>query len=236
MTRHLQSVTELQWEPYLGATGSMVSMRLLGRYPIKVQDFWAPAVTAMNDALIDTGYENPCDWIGSYMKRPIAGTDYWSWHSYGAAIDLDYGGDNPDSPDHPGVDRNPHLREPIDPGFGTDPRFQITEHQVNAIESIRTGNGKPVWRWLGWSIGDTMHFEPACSPTDAATGIQYRQGDPDPMWIYDITDETWAAWYRNGHITGNPSIMPDYYFAAGPASLAERINAFNVAQQSISDR
>ena len=171
--RHLSSVTRLQWEPYLGKTDTLVNVRLLGRYPVKVQDFWRPAVEAMEQALIATGYENPCDYIGSYSKRPVAGTLYWSWHSYGGAIDLDYGGDNPASPDHPGVDRNPHLHRRIpwgDPGFGVE--FQLTEPQVKKVLAIRTVNGKPVWRWLGTSIGDTMHFEPACTPDDIKTGIE----------------------------------------------------------------
>ena len=172
----LESVKTLGWSPYLGSKLGLVEVELLGRYPVRVQDFWAPAVEAMQQALRATGYEDPCDYIGSYNKRYIAGTNIWSWHSYGGAIDLDYGGDNPDSPDHPGVDRNPHIHEPIPRGFGTDPRFQITETQVEAVESIRTGNGRPVWRWLGWAIGDTMHFEPACTPGDARTGITY-QGD-----------------------------------------------------------
>lgn len=183
--QHLPSVKRLGWVPYLGAAAMLESVTLLGRYPVKVQPFWVPAVRAMEAALIDTEYENPCDWIGSYKKRAIAGTDYWSWHSYGGAIDLDYGGDNPDSPDHPLIDKNPHLHRriyPGDPGFGVE--FQLLEHQVRAIESIRTGNGKRVWRWLGWSIGDTMHFEPNCTPNDAATGIIY-QGE-------DMTFTTWA--------------------------------------------
>lgn len=191
--RELDQVIELGWSPYLGKTDSLVKVTLLGRYPVKVQDFWVPAVEAMERALIDTGYENPCDWIGSYAKRPIAGTDVWSFHSYGGAIDLDYGGDNPDSPDHPLIDKNPHIHRRItegDPGFGVE--WQILEHQVRAIEAIRTVNGAPVWRWLGWAIGDSMHFEPACSPADIATGI--ASGGPYcvPDW-YD-SEEYWEPY------------------------------------------
>ena len=166
----LATVRRHGWSHYLGHTGGMVWVDLLGR-GVRVQDFWVPAVKAMRQALIATGYENPCDWTGSYNKRYIGGTSIWSWHSYGGAIDLDYGGDNPDSPDHPGTDRNPHLKTRIYPGFGNDPRFQITEAQVVAVTNIRTNNGKRVWRWLGWAIGDTMHFEPNCTPADIATGI-----------------------------------------------------------------
>lgn len=164
----LASVRRLGWSPYLGKTSTLVSLNILGRYPVKAQSFWVPAVLAFEQALINTGYENPCDYTGSYNKRYIGGTTIWSWHSYGGAIDLDYGYKTPDRL----VDRNPHLHRriyPGDAGFGTE--FQLLEHQVRAVEAIRTNNGKKVWRWLGWSIGDTMHWEPNCSPADIATGI-----------------------------------------------------------------
>ena len=82
----------LGWIPYLGQTDSLVSKRILGRYPVKIQEVAEGALDAFEQALIATGYENPCDWTGSYMKRVIAGTDMWSTHAYGTAIDLDYGG------------------------------------------------------------------------------------------------------------------------------------------------
>lgn len=173
----LASVKRLGWSPYLGKTSTLKYVDLLGRN-VRAQDFWVPAVEAMNEVLVATGYENPCDWTGSYNKRYISGTTIWSWHSYGGAIDLDYGGDNPDSPDHPLVDNNPHLHRPIpwgDPGFGTE--FQLLEHQVKAVLALRTNNGKPLWRWLGTSIGDTMHFEPLCTREDIETGI-----DPDSIY------------------------------------------------------
>lgn len=171
MGEHLPTVICLGWEDYYAKSDSLVSLTLLGRYPVKVQDFWVPAVEAMEHQLIATGYENPCDWIGSYKVRNIFGSIYISWHSYGGAIDLDYGGDV-DGDGDPTIDKNPHLHRrlyPGDPAFGVE--FQLLEHQVHAIEAIRTVNGKRVWRWLGWSIGDTMHFEPNCSPDDIATGI-----------------------------------------------------------------
>jgi len=222
----LASVKRLGWSPYLGKTDSLVYVTLLGRR-VRCQDFWAPAVEAMNDVLVATGYEHPCDWTGSYMKRRIAGTSLWSWHSYGGAIDLDYGGQNPDSPDHPLIDKNPHLHRRVpwgDPGFGTE--FQLLEHQVKAVLAIRTMNGKPVWRWLGTSIGDTMHFEPNCSPADIATGIDTTTvadvgQEEDTMkyflaifakWSYEDLEDMkdagyWqgdTAWYRKPDGTRGP--------------------------------
>lgn len=162
----LDSVRRLGWSPYLGKTSTLVPLVFLGRRYVRVQDFWVPAAEAMEQALIATGYENPCDYTGSYNKRYIAGTSIWSWHSYGGAIDLDYGYAEADRL----VDKNPHLHRPItDADFGVT--IQLLKHQVEAIEAIRTMNGKKVWRWLGWSIGDSMHFEPNCSPDDIKTGI-----------------------------------------------------------------
>ena len=170
MARTLSTVSRLGWSGYLGKRDTLKYVNVLGRN-VRVQDFWVPAAEALNHALVATGYENPCDNIGSFYPRFISGTDIWSWHSYGGPLDIDYGGNNEASPDHDGIDRNPHLRTRIYPGFGSDPRFQIQEFQVAAVLAIRTNNGKRVWRWLGWSIGDTMHMEPNCSPADIATGI-----------------------------------------------------------------
>lgn len=224
----LASVRRLGWSAYRGHSEGLVWIPLLGR-GVRVQDFWVPAVRAMNAALKAAGYEDPCDWTGSYANRKISGSDKWSWHAYGGAIDLDYGGDNPASPDHPGIDRNPHLRTRIYPGFGTDRRFQITEAQVLAVLAIRTRNGKRVWRWLGYPIGDTMHFEPNCSPADIATGIDTEtvasgQEEEDmekfclaifAKWSYDDLEAMrhagyWAgktAWYRLEN--GNRGAAPD---------------------------
>jgi len=193
MPTHLPSVLRLDWDQYYADDSNLVSLTLLGRYPVKVQDFWAPAVEAMEHQLQATGYEDPCDWIGSWFVRGIDGSIYESWHSYGAAIDLDYGGGDGDA-----IDRNPHVHRPIypgDPGFGVE--WQILEHQVHAVEAIRTMNGKRVWRTLLWSIGDTMHWEPACSPADIATGIDPTSliGGSDMNCPWTNTTEPGAPWY-----------------------------------------
>jgi hypothetical protein len=154
---------------------------MLGRRWVKVQDILEDATVAMEQALINTGYENPCDYIGSYMQRPIAGTGYWSTHSYGIAIDLDYGGDT-DGDGDPTIDSNPHVHRKIeqgDPGFGVE--WQILEHQVRAIEAIKNHDGDRLWRWLGWSIGDTMHFQIDVAPqfvqVDWSTVAQPQEDD-----------------------------------------------------------
>ena len=198
-----QSMVDLDWEPYIDNDSNLVYLRVLGRYPVKVQDFWVPATRAFEQALIDTGYENPCDWIGSWLVRNVSGEPYWSWHATGGAIDLDYGGDNPDSPDHLGVDNNPYLREEIPRGFNVDPRFQITEAQVAAVESIEAVSGRQVWKWLGWTIGDTMHFEPNCTPDEARAGIVYNPTRyPDVPKTHTFYDD--IEWLAQAEITRQP--------------------------------
>ena len=74
-------------------------------------------------------------------------------------------------------------------------------------------------------------------------GTIIKTRDPEPMngryegtdmWIRDITDSTWKAWYDAGHITGNPAVMPDYYYASTTSTPdSGRIHAFNIAMQSI---
>lgn len=200
--RHLTRVEEMGWDSYLGQSDTLVSLRILGRYPVRVQEVLRDATFAMEQALINTGYENPCDYIGSYNVRAIAGTDIWSMHSYGIAIDIDYGGDNPESPDHPGIDKNPHIHRrivPGDSGFGVE--WQILEHQVRAVEAIKNTDGDPVWRWLGWSIGDTMHFEVRVGPqfTTVDWSTVYT-GEDDVTIAYNDWVEGWVQGLDEAHV------------------------------------
>lgn len=164
------------WTPHK-FSAKLVSLEVLGRKPCRFDPRIVDAVKALESALIVTGYENPCDFIGTWNYRVVGGTDQLSRHAYALAIDVDYGGDNPASPWHPGIDRNPHLKRPI---VASDwgKTIQILEHQVRAVESIRTNSGVQVWRWLGWSIGDSMHFDINCSPEDIASGIREEDGMP----------------------------------------------------------
>lgn len=133
---------------------------LHGRYPIKLQPELDDAFHAFQFVLTNTGYEDPMDFTGSWHYRAIAGYDgLASTHAYACAIDLDYGGDT-DGDGDPTIDKNPHLHRriyPDDPAFGVE--CQILEHQVRLIEGIKNIHGEQMWLWLGWRIGDTMHFQ-----------------------------------------------------------------------------
>ncbi len=88
-----------------------------------------------------------------------------------------------------------------------------------------TRNVTPPWRYSDGTTITTRNPQPENGP---------YEGEPD-MTIADlITDATWAQWYTDGHISGDPAVMPGYYFADGGADESEKINGFNVAQRSLS--
>jgi len=175
MPRHHSEMTRLLWEPWLGEEDSLIRMEFLGRRYIRVQRLIKDAVLAMEQTLRNTGYEDPTDFCGSYFYRTIAGLNVWSEHAYGIAIDLDYGYVTPDRR----IDKNPHLRRPFAPGdqgFGVE--CQITEEQVRAVEAIKNTRGEPMWGWLGWAIGDTMHFAIRVRPD--RTDVDWSTVAPPP--------------------------------------------------------
>ncbi len=226
--RHPSTVTRYGWERWLGHRHAMVLVEVLGRSYVVVAHPLKEGTQALDTVLKATGYENPCDWIGSYNKRPIAGTEVWSTHSYGIALDIDYGGDNPDSPDHPGIDKNPHTYRAVtmnDSRWGV--KWQITKAQVLAVEAIRTNNGKAVWRWLGWSIGDTMHFQVSCTEADLETGIDWSTvAGEDRVTELGVAlgHEFWETLVSEGLIDGDPR-----YYSEGGASATEVSHALAVA-------
>ncbi len=64
--------------------------------------------------------------------------------------------------------------------------------------------------------------------TDCITTVQSRvQGDDDMTWADIVDDATWTKAYEDGFIEGDPSVMPDYYFADGPATEDEKKNGYN---------
>jgi len=190
MARHESSMLALGWAPFLGYESGLVSDEVLGRYPVRVQAQLVDPTRAFDETLRLAGYEDPCDYIGSYMYRTIGGKGrVWSTHAYGTAIDHDYGGDT-DGDGDPTIDKNPHIHRPIlpgDPGFGVE--WQILEHQVRAVEAIRNTYGEQVWRWLGWSIGDTMHWQTMVRPERTEVDWTTVKGDGDMSYEAFRADE-----------------------------------------------
>ncbi len=96
-------------------------------------------------------YIRPAD-TGAYNCRKIAGTDVWSNHAYGAAVDVNWQS-NP---------RASHLITDMPPAM------------IRAIEAIETVDGIQVFRWGGRysNSPDAMHFEVMVTPEQLARGIK----------------------------------------------------------------
>ena len=216
---HHPNMWDKDWADFLDRADTLVSITMLGRPGVRLQSILEEAALAAEAALRATEYEDPCDFIGSFSVRPVRGLDMWSEHAYGTAFDLDYNADPADRL----VDRNPDLGKGhgLDPG---DPRFgvvcQLLEHQVLAVEAIRTNNDRPVWGWLGWrKRGDTMHFRAVCRPTDLETGIDWmtvaREGAFMEFAIAVLKRQPDAFWTRLKKTTGVPKGEEMYWSQSG---------------------
>jgi peptidoglycan hydrolase-like protein with peptidoglycan-binding domain len=106
----------------------------IGGVPVVAVD----AFRALETALTSSGYKPSSSW--AYNCRNIGGTDRYSLHSYGIAIDID-----------PSV--NPFSTG--DPYSG-----RIKANHVEAVLAIKNKEGQSVWSWGGnWKKRDRMHFQ-----------------------------------------------------------------------------
>ena len=172
------------WDGYRCNRTDLVDVNVLGRYPVRIQRPAVNALYALDAVLRATGYPMPTGPTGSYNCRKIGGSDLWSLHAYGIAVDIDYA-------------NNPYIRgDTLEPGWGTDPRWRITEAQVDAVLSITNSEGGRLWKWLGYGMRnaiDPMHFEidqppHLCQPK--GTPMEYRGvlNVPDAQWARDVVD------------------------------------------------
>ena len=93
---------------------------------------------------------------GSYNCRKIAGSNEWSLHSYGIAVDL-----NPS--------KNPR---------GLPLTTDIPASLYEWAEDCTTASGARVFSWGGrWGNPDPMHFQINASPNELAGGIKYPMTD-----------------------------------------------------------
>lgn len=131
-----------------------------GPTPPECVDAWA----ALEKTLTAHGYGTPA--VVSFQRRcptgiagqPCQGSgEDCSLHNYGLAVDID-------------PLKNPHFHR----AFGDDWDFsniRLTRPQVEAVEALETASGARIFRWLGWTEGDTMHFEINCPPVDMKSGV-----------------------------------------------------------------
>jgi len=176
MTLQPHAVVFEWWKSYLCDSSQLVPLTMNGRYPVRVQPPLVNAAVALSEAIMTSGYRTPMDATGSYFCRKIAGSDAWSLHALGVAIDWSY-------------PTNRYLRGAtgIVEGFVTDTRFELTEANVDAVEAIMNEDGEQIWRWLGWSsprgIADTMHMQVNVAPERCEpVSSHYIIGEPEPGW------------------------------------------------------
>jgi len=164
------------WKDYLCDTDDLAYLDLNGRYPVRVQKPLEAATIALGVKIVDTGYRFPMSLTGSYNCRKIGGSDTWSLHAYAVAVDWDY-------------PVNPYFKGTTIPrGFGADPRFELSEANITAVESIVNVNGSSIWKWAGYTIGDTMHFQ-VDVPPDKCQPVSEEQ--MFKLWAQGLV-ETWA--------------------------------------------
>lgn len=146
--------------------GTLVDGGFLGSTDFRAQPEIHDAVKAAEVALWNAGYRPNANGLPDqrgYRTCSGGGIDgqdcesdgtNCSLHNYAVAFDVDPA-------------ENPHLRVVYPDEATLFASCQITKAQVQAVEAIRNTDGDQVWRWLGWSIGDTQHFQINVGPEDA---------------------------------------------------------------------
>jgi hypothetical protein len=175
-----------------------VRISLYGSYVGIAPVMTAPAWSAMEAALQANGYGNVTR-MGIERRCPkgIGGRTCFpdgtncSLHNYSIAIDWDWFAAG-----------NPYFRKKYGDGWDFDD-CKFTRAQAEAVERIKLLNGRQVWRWLGWAIGDTMHFELQVGPEELATiGIDPATV-PDGYQPPPDTGDDWMYWGKKGDGMGD---------------------------------
>ena len=130
-----------------------------GRHPVYEQNVSHNAVSALEEGHYGSGYEpEPDGYIGSKRQCPwgIAGRlchpdgGGCSIHNYCLAYDIEY-------------NYNKYIKTRAYPEDFDEDWFpavcKYTLEQVRAIEGIKNIYGEQMWLWLGWAIGDFMHWQ-----------------------------------------------------------------------------
>lgn len=209
---------------------------VLGRFGVWAQPECDEALAAFNQAHYATGYGNATN-VGSRRSCPtgISGKRCepsgrnCSLHNYGIAWDVD-----------PWAAGNPHFRKRYGDGWDFDD-CKYTEEQVRAVEAIKNTRGEQMFRWLGWSIGDTMHWQVNVPSTEMAVDWATVPGDgtvPPPEEGDEVLkngDQGWAVvwhqdglnlWSKDNMPAGTEPLVPDGDF--GTATEA-RVKNFQTA-------
>jgi peptidoglycan hydrolase-like protein with peptidoglycan-binding domain len=154
------------WAPWMcrKGTGRYVDIVFFGRKVGGVPEPAVDAYRALEAALRATGYEPKSRW--AYNCRRIGGTDSYSLHSAGIAIDID-----------PAL--NPYSE-------GERYSGKLKPHHVAAVLAIKNSAGDSVWSWGGnWAKPDRMHFQLNQGPRRVDIAGVDKSGEPAVALMVD---------------------------------------------------
>ena len=187
-------------------------LTVLGRNAGYCADAAHEGFTALDRTLEAGGYGPAATaWVPRNCPTGIGGrtcqTDgtNCSLHNYGIAIDIDPFGLG-----------NPYFRDsrgrgiPFSAGRWTFADTKITRAQVEAVEAIRNTHGEQYFRWLGWAIGDTMHFELQVAPS--RTDVDWDtvpEGDPE-MTLKRGDKGNAVRYYQEAILGWDPDALPGF--------------------------
>lgn len=170
------------WSEWRCNQSAMQPLSLFGRHVGTVPPATIDAYLALETVLLATGYGNP-DSVWTYNCRKIGGSNTWSLHAYGLAVDID-----------PAL--NPYSNG--DPFAG-----KFTPTQVEAVEAIRNTTGGQVWSWGGrWSKPDRMHWQINVPQTgldidpttvEGVNAVSHEHTPPAGQ-IHSWADDAWDKW------------------------------------------
>ena len=160
------------WASYRCNEAEMVPLQFLGRRT-KVNRLTVDAFRALSQALESTGYRASS--AGCFVCRKIRGSENWSLHAYGLAMDIDPGC----NPHRVGYTSSARLSDAASQDARcADVRANradtnFTPEQIAAAESIRTVDGLRVFTWAGhWRRSpDAMHFQIDVTPAELSRGL-----------------------------------------------------------------
>lgn len=141
------------WKHALGNTEDLIIMNFNGTGRARINKDVLSAFTLLNMCLKDDNYITQKKTTGGFNYRKIAGSDRYSCHAYGLAVDINW-------------QLNPVTRD-------GSIKTNFKESTINKILNIKTQDGLPIFRWGGNynSYKDPMHFEIFVTPEELDKGI-----------------------------------------------------------------
>ena len=141
------------WKHALGNTEDLIIMNFNGTGRARINKDVLSAFTLLNMCLKDDNYITQKKTTGGFNYRKIAGSDRYSCHAYGLAVDINW-------------QLNPVTRD-------GSIKTNFKESTINKILNIKTQDGLPICRGGGNynSYKDPMHFEIFVTPEELDKGI-----------------------------------------------------------------